>query len=127
MATDKRTCRSCGADIEFVVVANNQGRKPARMPLNPHPDPTGNVAVLTTSSGGKNGRVLNKNQQPAPYETLYQSHFATCPKASEHRKQRGQWTSAQAAHAREGRRRRTQPTTPPMLPGMGRISPGRTP
>ena len=121
------TCRSCDAPIIFVVVANNAGRKPARMPLNPDPDPSGNVAVMVTASGTRAGRVLGKGQQPAPYETLYMSHFATCEHAETHRRQRGQWTSALSQQARTRRNQRGKRPQPPMLPGMGRIHPGRTP
>lgn len=122
--TTEAACRSCNDPIIFVVVANNAGRKPARMPLNPEPDETGNVAVLTTSSGGKAGRVLTKDQQPAPYEVLYQSHFATCPKADENRRrQRQGWKDAQAAHNASKRRQRGRTVQPELLPGMMRRRP----
>ena len=79
-------CDTCGQPIIFVVVMNNQGRKPARMPLNAHPDPAGNVAVRTDATRTRIGRVLGKGQHAAGGETLYTPHFATCTNPRAHRR-----------------------------------------
>lgn len=78
-------CRSCGADIIWVVTANGK-----RMPLDAvatstngrfvksHIDAEGNKVVLFMK-----GRALEENTKP-----LYASHFQTCPDAKEHRRAR---------------------------------------
>lgn len=47
------------------------------MPLNPDPDPAGNVAVYQDGTGRRIGRVLG-NSQPLGYEHIYMPHAATC-------------------------------------------------
>jgi hypothetical protein len=80
------TCDSCSAPIIFIVVANNAGRKPRRMPVNPDPDPGGNVAVRIDGAGTRIGRVLGRDQKPAGGERLYCPHFATCTHPERHRR-----------------------------------------
>jgi hypothetical protein len=104
------TCDSCSAPIIFIVVANNAGRKPRRMPVNPVPDPGGNVAVRIDGTGTRIGRVLGKGQKPAGGERLYCPHFATCTHPERHR--RFSANSSRAAKPKPAAK------TPPALPGM---------
>lgn len=49
------------------------------MPLNPRPDPAGNVAAYRDGTGRWCARVLHKDEQPAGWQRRYMPHFATCP------------------------------------------------
>lgn len=79
-------CRTCGRPILWVVVAATN----KRMPLNPDPDPTGNVVRLS----GDTVRVLTHDERtkrlamPGGPGPLYLSHFATCRDSAAHRKDR---------------------------------------
>jgi hypothetical protein len=125
------TCRACGERIVFAVVGNKQGRPPSRMPLNPDPDPAGNVAVYKEATGALVGRVLGKDKQPLGYERLMMPHFATCPKRSQPQQlpqnvtQLDAWRKAAAAHGRAQRQRRGKRPAPPIT-GI-RINPRSTP
>lgn len=131
---DAVPCPSCAAaDVEawiiFAIVSNNQGRKPSKMPVDAEPNDKGNVAAFRDVHKRLTGRVLVKDQQPAPYETRYMPHFATCKDPGAHRRrQRGNWTSAnnaRAADRRRGRSRQAPPGIPSdVLPGMTRLYPG---
>ncbi len=86
-------CRSCRAPI--VWAETTQGR---RIPLDaedmggwkaPTPAPDGNVMATGSRLDPKFGsvmivQILGPGQAPAG-ETLYRSHFATCPQADAHR------------------------------------------
>jgi len=74
------SCRSCGKTILFAIVTNRQGKPPSRMPLDPSPDPGGNVASYRDATGTRVGRVLGKNGKALGFERLYMPHFATCEK-----------------------------------------------
>lgn len=74
-----RPCEKCKRPIGFALVSNREGRPPSRMPLDPQPDPAGNVAVYRDGSGTLVGRVLGKDGRPLGYERLMMPHFATCP------------------------------------------------
>jgi hypothetical protein len=68
-------CRSCGADIEWVV--SDHGK---RIPLDPTPVVGGNIEIdlpENVESDPPRARYVT------PSETVarYQSHFATCPDA----------------------------------------------
>jgi hypothetical protein len=120
-------CESCQAEIIFALISNQAGRKPSWMPLNPDPDPDGNVAAYCDETGRMRGRVLVKGQEPAPHEKRYLPHFASCTNPAAHRRrQRGKWTSAQAAHRSGQRRGRNQPARFDVLPGMTRLPARRT-
>jgi hypothetical protein len=67
------TCRGCGGPIRWTRTENNRA-----MPIDPDPDPDGNVAVLHTPEGFRS-RVLRRGEDPLPGEAVHQSHFATCP------------------------------------------------
>lgn len=79
---DKGKCRTCQADIIWVVMAKS-GKK---NPLNAVPDPEkGNVWQApddswVTVSGSERDGLMTKG------ETLYLSHFATCAQSKQHRK-----------------------------------------
>lgn len=66
-------CRSCTLPIRFVQLGTGN-----KMPVNPKPNPAGNVA--TRLIGGQlHGRVVGARSRPAvPGEVLYMAHFATC-------------------------------------------------
>ena len=128
-------CRECRQPILFATVTNKEGRPPSRMPLDPDPDPAGNVAVYRDETRRLVGRVLGKDARPAGYERLFMPHFATCPKRKEAAPvtppgvtSLGEWRKARAAHAKGKRNQRGKrpgkPITgyviqPPQLPGMG--------
>jgi len=60
-------CRSCGADILWVVTVNGKA-----MPLDPDPTADGNVTI-----GGGVATVLGAARAAAEVEA-YQTHFVTC-------------------------------------------------
>lgn len=68
------SCRSCGAAITWAKTTRGEN-----IPLNPMPVVGGNIEL-------KDGvaRVV----QPHPAVKLYTSHFANCPSANAHRKER---------------------------------------
>lgn len=66
-------CRECSAPITWATTA--QGNQ---MPLDPGPDPTGNVAYYR-SQGAIFARVVTKDQPIQEHETPGMPHFATCP------------------------------------------------
>lgn len=69
-------CRSCGAAIKW---ASTPGGKP--MPLDAKPNPDGNVIL-------RGGHALVMGSQLGLFdgETLYASHFVTCPDAASWRR-----------------------------------------
>lgn len=71
MADRDAACAGCGKPILWAVTDNAK-----RMPLDPEPDPDGNVAVWQDT--GRRCRVLLKGEQPTAYERLYMPHWATC-------------------------------------------------
>lgn len=75
------TCRSCHAPIWWLVTEAGK-----RMPVNPTPDPSGNLAVK--GCGFLGFRVLKADEDLAAGETRHVSHFATCPSADKHRSSR---------------------------------------
>ena len=102
------TCTSCQAPIIFIVVMNNDGHKPKRMPVNPKPDPGGNVAVRVDGTGTRIGRVLVGDQKPAGGERRYCPHFATCTNPERHRRRPPKPPAPRGA----------RPAQPPVLPGL---------
>lgn len=80
------SCRSCHAPIRWAV-HEVTGK---RMPLDPHPVVTGNVAVVEWRGGEPMslpvvavGKAIAE-RSITPYR--YVSHFATCPNAKSHRR-----------------------------------------
>lgn len=103
------TCRECQQPILFAVVSNREGRAPSRMPLDPRPDPAGNVACYRDGTGRLLGRVLGKGQERAGYERVYMPHFATCPARQKPAEPPPgvtgleEWKRARSAHAKAQR------------------------
>lgn len=67
-------CRGCGATVLWAVTV---GKK--KIPLDPDPNPGGNVVVSYLKSGEVRARVLTKTLPAAPGEPLFMPHHATCP------------------------------------------------
>lgn len=59
-------CRTCNASIRWVEMESGK-----RMPVDER-----KVSVILVDRNGENGKVIYG----------YQSHFATCPQANQHRK-----------------------------------------
>lgn len=112
--TDLRTCKYCGTRIIFPRTP--EGKK--MPPVNYGEDPIGTVAVHHKETGEYTGRFLAALEVPDAPEKRHALHWCG---GLERQRQRGQWASAHAAHAREGRRRRAAPTPPDVLPGMMRL------
>ena len=123
------TCRRCGRPVIFAVVSNKQGKPHSRMPLDPKPDPGGNVAVMQDVTGTLVGRVLGKSAALG-YETVHMPHFptTTCKlpepalvPAPEGVTFLDAWRTARAANAKGKRNRRGRAAT--LRPGMIRLPP----
>ena len=73
-------CDLCGARIVFArTLASETGTGGKRMPLDPEPNPDGNVAVRRLDRRRLVARVLGKGESHDIYaEQLYMPHFATC-------------------------------------------------
>jgi hypothetical protein len=67
-------CRYCHRRLIFAYTVNNK-----LMPLDPVPNPAGNVAVYRDDRGDLIATVLSANRQKQPHEMLHMAHFATCP------------------------------------------------
>lgn len=68
------TCKRCGQRVNWAIT-----RKGKRMPVDPQPDPEGNLAVHRDGKGEFRARVLVDGEEPAGYERRCMPHFATCP------------------------------------------------
>lgn len=81
--TELSYCRSCNAEIYWCTT--HAGKN---MPVDAKPDPSGELVV--THKPGENRLEVGKYYEPkhGPREKwkFYTSHFATCPKAGEHRR-----------------------------------------
>ena len=131
------TCRECGKPVVFARVSNKTGKPPGSMPLNPDPDPGGNVAVYKDVTGRLVARVVGKGGPCLGYEQLMMPHFATCEKRDTSLKSGSKtgtspgvtsldaWREALAARGRAARNRRGR-RQPPPITGI-RINPGRQP
>ena len=75
------TCRICKAPIMWArTVASETGTGGKPMPLDPVPNPDGNVAVRQTGPGRFVARVLKDGEShDRTAEKLHMPHFATCP------------------------------------------------
>jgi hypothetical protein len=116
-------CNACSEPVVFATVSNKEGRPPSSMPLNPNPDPDGNVAAYRDATGRLVGRMVGKGGEHLGYERLMMPHFATCgkrtePSPAETPSNRGakqerpgvtsldQWRNAAAGNAKAKRKRR---------------------
>lgn len=88
-------CRSCGAEVQWVVM-HPSGK---RNPLDPAPDrERGNIVICDTPELAEIHSVPEGRGVAFPREVataargrgvdLFVSHFATCPSAASHRKKR---------------------------------------
>lgn len=80
------TCRTCGAEIEFITTADG---KP--MPCDPRefpliPDRHGTVTGVMADGVVIKGRTCSESYEDEAWVYARISHFATCPQAAEHRK-----------------------------------------
>lgn len=68
-------CRrdGCSATITFVKLDGG-----GAMPVDPVPDPTGNVAATKGLDGRLHGHVLSQARPLQPGQTVYMAHYATC-------------------------------------------------
>jgi hypothetical protein len=82
-------CRSCGAPIRWAVTVNGK-----RMPVDDQPTPDGTLVLSDPSPGAYAPTVaqyVEPEQSPlfeVPDPPRFTSHFATCPNADQHRKDR---------------------------------------
>lgn len=74
-------CEGCGNEIVWAVtVAGPNGRGGKLMPLDPHENLAGNVAVTAPHRGRLLARVLTKGEDfDRPFEHAGMTHFASCP------------------------------------------------
>lgn len=78
-------CAVCGGPIIWArTMASESGRGGKPMPLDPEPNPAGNVAARVTGEGAtyvrRVCRVLGKDEDhDHRTEQRYMPHFATCP------------------------------------------------
>ena len=76
-------CSSCGQPIAWARTTGDR-----LMPLDHPPSHTGNCAAHRDDTGELRVRVLKTNEHLEPTEVLCTSHWATCPRADQHRGQR---------------------------------------
>ena len=75
MTASTSKCKSCHAPILWAETVNGR-----RIPLDAHPDPTGNVELHA------DGRAVVHRTAPLTGVPLYRAHHQTCPYAAEHRR-----------------------------------------
>ena len=77
-------CRSCGADIIWIKMASGKmmpcDASPIRYRLN---FASGKLTLVTPG-----GKITRGDADPVSGELGYQSHFATCPCAGQHRRRK---------------------------------------
>lgn len=80
-------CRSCSAPIRWALT-----QKGRRIPLDPDPVPDGNLvlAPAVEPRSTPTAIALTRHNDPPlnPDTPRYRSHFATCPNARAHRRNR---------------------------------------
>ncbi len=75
-------CKRCSAPILFALMPTGRA-----MPVDPVPNPTGNVVLYRNSkSGDVTGRVVTEADPLRPGEQLRTSHFQKCPQAGSFRR-----------------------------------------
>lgn len=88
--TDPTKCRSCRADVLWVVWRESGKRMPVDAEPDMRPPPKGGALVLTLS-GGSFGTLFVEKYDATKHgltRNRYTSHFVTCPNAAEHRRER---------------------------------------
>ncbi len=124
-------CRRCKKPVIFAVISNQAGRPEKRMPLDPKPDPGGNVAAYQDVSGTLTGRVIgSKTSPPMRHERVYMPHFptTTCKAPETAAPPDGvtfleKYRKARAARGKALRQRRGTRPPPAIRPGMIRRGP----
>lgn len=85
--TEPGECRSCSAEILWVVWPKSGKRMPVDAVPDMRPPPKGGDLVLALH-GGEFGALHVEKYSPQRHDSKrnrYTSHFATCPNAAEHR------------------------------------------
>ena len=113
-----RPCRYEGCGQPIILVRVTGRSKP--VPLDAEPGP-GVVAAYKNGAGAWVGRVLATGEQPEGVERRYAIHECDGAKREG---QRGDWTAAVSAHAKQQRRRRSGPRRQAEGPGQVRVWPG---
>lgn len=100
-------CEGCQRPITWArTVAGPNGPGGKWIPLDPHEDPAGNVAVTVAHRGRIRARVMQRDEAPdRPAEWQAQTHYATCPTRT-HPNVPAQLAELEPAPARKARRRR---------------------
>lgn len=75
-------CSACLAPIRWEITEGDR-----RIPLDPTPDPAGNVIIVPGKRGGVRARVLTGAQLPAQGEA-YRAHWVTCPESEAFKRRR---------------------------------------
>jgi len=119
-------CRECYQPIIFVEVFSKRREQNSNMPVDPRPNPEGNVAVLRDPVDRRlRGRVLGRGSEPGRGEVLYMPHKASCPVEARLRAQKAAqpqssvaqqdaWRAAEVRHAAGKRSRRASRPQPPI-------------
>jgi hypothetical protein len=76
----KKPCTSCQAIVLWAKTPTG-----AKMPVNPEPDPTGNIVLSEGPKPSDWPLATVTHMSQAPDKPRYKSHFATCPNAKQHR------------------------------------------
>lgn len=79
MSLPTRPCRHCHRPIALVLTVAQR-----RMPIDPQPDPTGNVYLAYVD--GMLVATVARKDAPVPDGVAYRSHFTTCPALTRRRK-----------------------------------------
>lgn len=86
--TEPSECRSCGAEILWVIWPRSGKRMPVDAEPDMRPPPKGGSIVLTLH-GGPLGELLAEKYDPERHgkeRHRYTSHFSTCPQSKEWRR-----------------------------------------
>ena len=68
-------CQHCGARIRWVMTAKRR----RAMPLDAEPDPAGNVILRPEDGRAVVLDIPDRDHAVARGETVWRTHFATCP------------------------------------------------
>ena len=77
-------CKSCGAEIKWITTVNGKSMPVDAEPVQFHQDPSGTEIFVT--DGGAVVRGITAKAGEEGTTTGYNSHFATCPFADQHRR-----------------------------------------
>lgn len=84
MTARRGRCRYCGQPVVWVRAESGNP-----MPIDPMPNPRGNIIAVAAGDGGARARVLNTSMQADPAyagRDRFLPHAATCPTLLERRK-----------------------------------------